>query len=305
MIRPIIRRLAVQQVSRDVPSRSAHYIAPATTNNGLRVSELLTTPDLVRLGAPQTPRLDHVPHRLMPGVSARDVDVEEQDGKLFVSGGVLVTQRSAQSVPFPQIAGVSTSHGSVPAFALASALARPEKAALWSLKAGSRIPDQLTVRVDPFEPTHVLWAPRQRMELSAYQTALASVGCDATGAPRDWTCWSDPLALLESLPMADADKKALQATVEVQLRTWRQHPSTRAAFVARALLGFLAGVAELATVISEDPDQYVSFAAACRRVVEHGAESGLSEPAEVAMAPALSKGLSARYFFPPSPHHDA
>jgi hypothetical protein len=306
----MIRRLA-QRVHRVVSSRSAHHIASATTDVRLQVPALLTTPELVRLGTPQTPCLDHVHHRLMPAVSTPNVDVEEKDGKLFVSGDLLVTQRSGVDALVPQIAGISTSYGNVSPFALASALARPEKAALWSLKAGVHIPDGLVVRLDPADSTHVLWAPRERMELCKYQAALASVGRDAGGAPRDWTCWTDPLALLESLPMPNPEKKELQAKAEMQLRTWRQRPSTRAAFVARALLGlcfassvdgvsadtnFLAGIAELATVISEAPDYYLAFAAACRRVNEHAVEAGLLGRPRVSAAPALPKGLGGRHF---------
>lgn len=242
----------------------------------------------------------------MRGVDSRDVDVEDQGGVLFVSGDVLVTQRAAFIHSEPKVAGVSTFHASMRLVMLVSALAQPHKSAIWTLKAGSHIPEQLVVRRDPDDASHLLWGPRRRMELRAYDAALDSVGRDGTGALRDWKCWTDPLALLETLPIADADKKSLLAEADARLQQLRQRPLTPAAFLGRALLDhclssvhggadmdYLTGLADLAAAVSEDAGMYESVAAACRRVngLAGAAGSLAASPAAV-----LPMGMGARHF---------
>lgn len=114
------------------------------------------------------------------------------------------------------------------------------------------------------------------MPLTSYQAALESVGRDDNGNLAGWTRSTNPIALLESLPLPADDRRGLLAKAQQVVAAHRRRPSTPAAFLARALLGWcfssvdsapdveqLADMAELALALPADSDLYAAMAARC------------------------------------------
>jgi len=268
-------------------------------------------PDLVRLGTRVSPQLERVRHRLMPDVTAHDVDVEVVDGVRFASSSPFVSRaRLGGSIDQDvTIAGVSTSHAIISPFELVSTMMRPDKSALWTLRADSPIPKQLAVRLDPKDSSHVLWAPRDRMPLDAYGAALHCVGRDANGALVDWTAVADPLALLDSFPLPAEEKQRVKTTAEKLVSLRRSRPIICPEVVARAVLGFclesldeltadiefLTSMAELATTIVDD-GAWGPFAASCHIL----ASSVASVPRASRVVPALETCSGKRLFSTPA-----
>lgn len=244
------------------------------------VFEWQRAPSVIRLGSRVSPQLEYARHFKTPRASTIDVDVEESDdGTLFVSGEPWLQRRSGS------LAGVSTSHRKIMPFSLSSAVLNPAKA-LWTLAEGSPIPERLAVRERQGQAGHILWAPSRRMPLEEYTAALHSVGRSVDGNLVGWTMVADPLALLNSLPMSAEEKQRLTEEVEDQMRLARKRPTSKAEFVAHAVLGlcltyvedgvadvgFLSDMAELATSVV-DERTWVSFAAACQIVARKGSHA--------------------------------
>lgn len=275
------RRCAVRPRAGSL-SRVLSAAAGGAASAGLvGVPELLRAPSVIRLGSRVSPQLEHVCHRKMPRAATYDVEVEEaDDGALYVSGNPFLSGRHSST-----LSGVSTSHGRIPPFLLSASVMLPNKA-LWKLSACSPIPERLAVREDPRDASHILWAPRSRMHLEEYTAALHSVGRSMDGTLLGWNMAADPFALLDSLPLTAEEKQRARAGVEEQIRLARKLPTSKAEFVAHAVLGlcltyveegvadvgFLSSMAELATSIV-DERTWDSFAAACQLVACKGSHA--------------------------------